>query len=634
MLQEIRDKSQGWIAKTIIGVIVLLLALTGFEAIFRAVSNDGEVASVNGEGIATAEFNDTYQQHRYILSPNGQFDGTPEATKELKKLVTDNLINYRILVQAATNAGFSYLPEAYIKQAIENNPLYQTNGQFDYSLFEQEIRNYGYGSDKQFVRDQLDRNLLSQLQSGIVDANFVTNDRALYLAKLLEQTRDFSYKELEANKVANISDEEIATWYEDHKDTLKTPEQVVLEYIELDRNTFLEKTTVSDKELSDLYAKKVVELDKTAVRHRIAHILIPITANQSAEQAKAKIDTIENELKQGKDFATVAKEESQDTGTADKGGDLGFVTTDDLPDPEAFAPVLTTLTKVGDISEPVRSRFGWHIIKLTDIQKAAMPSFESLREQLAIELKQQKAYEAYLAEQRKLDSAAYENYDNLAQVAKDFNLTLKETKPFGRETGYDAITSNDKVIKAAFSESLLKNEENSGIIEVTPNTSIIVHVKEHLQPSNMTLEQATPEIKVALQKEKATSEGEQLVADVKAGKIAVNDTWKAFKSVKQPLQLSAEEFQKLALSPEILESLFSMPKPTGDKPSVYGVTLKNGNYAVIALSKVNEFVGSLSDEDKLQYQTLADNDSANKLWEEYRQYLKDNAEIKYFDSEE
>ncbi|MFD1261289.1 SurA N-terminal domain-containing protein [Entomomonas asaccharolytica] len=634
MLQEIRDKSQGWIAKTIIGVIVLLLALTGFEAIFRAVSNDGEVASVNGEGIATAEFNDTYQQQRYILSANGQFDGTPEAVKELKKLVTDNLINYRILVQAATNAGFSYLPEAYIKHAIENNPLYQTNGQFDYSLFEQDIRSYGYGSDKQFVRDQLDRNLLSQLQSGIVDANFVTDDRTQYLASLLEQTRDFSYKELEANKVANISDEEIKNWYENHKDTLKTPEQVVLEYIELNRNSFLEQTTVSDKELNDLYAKKVVELNKAAVRQRIAHILIPITANQTAEQAKTKIDAIEAELKQGKDFAAVAKEQSQDTGTADKGGDLGFVTTEDLPDPEAFAPVLTTLTKVGDVSEPVLSRFGWHIIKLTDVQKASVPSFESLREQLAGELKQQKAYDAYLAEQRKLDAAAYENYDNLAQVAKDFNLTLKETKPFGRETGYDVITTNDKVIKAAFSDSLLKNEENSGIIEVTPNTSIIVHVKQHLQPSNMTLEQATPEIKVALQKEKTQLEGEQLVADLKAGKVAINDTWKTFKSVKQPLQLSAEEFQKLSLTPDILESLFAIPKPVEDKPSIYGTTLKNGNYAVIALSKVNEFVGNLSDEDKLQYQTLAANDSANKLWEEYRQYLKDNAEIKYFDNEE
>lgn len=634
MLQEIRDKSQGWIAKTIIGVIVLLLSLTGFEAIFRAVSNDGEVASVNGEGIATADFNDTYQQQRYILSANGQFDGTPEAVKELKKLVTDNLINYRILVQAATNAGFGYLPEAYIKHVIESNPLYQTNGQFDYSLFEQSLRNYGYASDKQFVRDQLERNLLTQLQSGIVDANFVTNDSALYLAKLLQQTRDFSYKELEANQVADITAEDIEQWYQNNKETLKTPEQVVLEYVELDRNNFLEQTTVSDKELSDLYAKKVVELDKTAVRHRIAHILIPVASNQTAEQAKTKIDAIANELKQGKDFATVAKEQSQDTGTADKGGDLGFVTTEDLPDPEAFAPVLTTLTKVGDISAPVRSRFGWHIIKLTDIQKAAIPSFDDLRDQLATELKQQKAYEAYLAEQRKLDAAAYENYDNLAQVAKDFNLTLKQTEPFGRETGYDAITANDKVIKAAFSDSLLKNEENSGIIEITPNTSIIVHVKQHLQPSHMTLEQATPTIKIALQKQQTLSDGEQLVAAIKAGKETVNDTWQTFKAVKQPLQLSADELQKLALSPEILESLFAIPKPTADSPSVHGMALKNGNYAVIALTKVNEFTGTLSDADKMQYETLAANDSANKLWEEYRQYLKDNAEIKYFDNDD
>lgn len=635
MLQDIRDKSQGWIAKAIIGVIVLLLALTGFEAIFRAVSNDGKVATVNGQNISTAEFNNTYQQQRYMLSANGRFDGSPEAVKSLRELVINNLIDYRILIQAADNAKLGYLPTDFIKNSIEKNPLYQTNGQFDYNLFEQDLRNAGYASDQQFVQDQLERTYLTHLQSGIVNANFATQERVQYLAKLLEQTRNFAYKELAASNITDITSEEISNWYEANKDkdSLKTPEQVVLEYIELDRDNFLDNTTVSDKELSDLYARKVVELDKTAVRQRIAHILIPVSANQNEQQAKTKIDAIEAELKQGKDFATVAKEESQDTGTAANGGDLGFVNNDELLDPEAFAPVLATLGNVGDISQPFRSKFGWHIVKLTDLQKAGIPTFDSLREQLAIELKQQKAYEAYLAEQRKLDAAAYENFDNLAQVAEDFNLPLQQTKPFGRQTGYDAITSNEKVIEEAFSDSLLKNGENSTIIEVSPSKSIVIHVKEHLQPANMTLEQATPEIRLALQKEKIQAEGEQLVKDIAAGQVKVDNEWQQFTEVKQPLQLSAQELQKLAIAPEVIEQLFAMPKATNE-PSVKGLQLANGNYAVIVLSKVNEFNGSLSAEQQQEYLELANNDSSNKFWEEYRKYLKDNAEIEYFETAE
>lgn len=634
MLQDIRDKSQGWIAIAIIVVLVILLALTGFDAIFRAVTHNDEVATVNGQSISATEFNNTYQQQRYMLSANGQFDGSPEAANSLRKLVIDNLIDYRILIQAADNAKLSYLPPDFIKNSIEKNPLYQTNGQFDYSLFEQDLRNAGYATDQQFVQDQLERTYLTHLQSGMVNANFTTEERVKYLAKLLEQTRNFAYKELAASEVTDITAEEISNWYEANKDSLKTPEQVILEYIELDKDNFLDKATVSDKELSDLYARKVVELDKTAVRQRIAHILIPVTANQTEQQAKTKIDAIEAELKQGKDFATVAKEESQDTGTASNGGDLGFVNNDELLDPEAFTPVLATLNNVGDISQPFRSKFGWHIVKLTDLQKAGIPTFDSMREQLTAELKQQKTYEAYLAEQRKLDAAAYENFDNLAQVAQDFNLPLQQTKPFGRETGYDAITTNENVVKSAFSDSLLKNGENSTIIEVTPNKSIVIHVKEHLQPAAMTLEQATPEIRLALQKEKIKAQGEQLIKDIAAGQVTVNDDWKKFTEVKQPLQLSPQELQQLAVAPEVIDQLFTMPRATENKPSVKGLQLANGNYAVIVLSKVNEFEGSLSNEQQQEYVELATNDAANKFWEEYRKYLKDNAEIKYFEPEE
>lgn len=632
MLQDIRDKSQGWIAKTIIGVIVLLFALTGFDAIFRAVSHDEEVASINGESIAKGEFTKIFEQQRYILRANGQFDDTPEANKELKKMVLTNLVNYQILMQAAHNAGLSRLPEEFVKQYIESNPLYQTNGQFDYKLFLQDINNQGYANDMEYVKDKLDQQLLSQLQSGIVSTTLATDNEINRLAGLLEQTRDFSYKVIDASKITAISEEEIKNWYEAHKDTLKTPERIVLQYVELKRDSFFDKVTVSEDELKDLYTKKVIELDKGAVRQRIAHILIPVTSNQTEQQAKAKVDEIAKELTAGKDFAALAKAYSQDTGTATNGGDLGFVTNDDLPDPAAFAPALKSLTKVGDVSAPIRSRFGWHIIKLTDTQKMAVPSFESLRNQLADSLKQQKAYDMYLAEQGKLNSAAFENYDNLDQVAKDFGLTLQTTKPFAKGAGYDRITSSDKVLKEAFSANLLETKENSNIIEVSPNTSVIIRVKEHLMPANMSLAEATVDVRNALQKEKAKLQGEQLITAIKSGKAVVDSSWKTLMAVKQPSSLDEDAFKKLALDKAILDAVFATAKPTDNKSSLNGLTLNNGNYVVFAVNKVNEFKGPVA-ADKAKYQQLLSVTEGNRLWEEYQKYLKDKAQIKYFESE-
>lgn len=631
MLQQIRDKSQGWIAKVIIGIIVLLFALTGFDAIFRAVSHDSDVAVVNGEGITRQEFSSVLEQQKYRLRATGEFDDSPEMTTKLNKLVVDNLVNYRILMQAAQNAGFGYLPEAFITQSIQYNPLYQTNGQFDYNLFEQDIRSVGYASDKQFVNDQLEQRFLQQLQSGISLPAIATDDDVMRLASLFEQTRDFAYYPIDASKITSVSDEEIKTWYESHKDTLKTPEQVVLEYVELNRDKFLDKVTISDEELKALYTKKVVDLDKAAVRQRIAHILIPVTAKITDEQAKAKVAEIAAELKQGKDFAALAKQYSQDTGTANKGGDLGFVTDEELPDPIAFASALQSLDKVGDVSEPVRSQFGWHLIKLTDKQKAVIPSFESQRQSLAEELKQQKAFELYLAEQKRLDSAAFENFDGLDQVAKDFDLTLKTTQPFGKNEGYDAVTASNKVVKEAFSPSLIEDKENSSIIEVSPNLSVIIRVKEHLQPSVMTIEQATPIIKKQLQADKAKLEGERLIAELKAGKVdtVINgEHWKELKNVKHPIQNDPNAGE---VDAEVIETVFSTPKPVDEKGQASGIALQNGNYVVTYLTKVNDFKGPLSDEDKAKYQQLATVTSGNKLWDEYQKYLQEKAEIKYID---
>ncbi|AZS50585.1 hypothetical protein DM558_07240 [Entomomonas moraniae] len=633
MLQELRDKSQGWIAKVIIAVIVLLFALTGFDAIFRAVGHNDEVATINGKGLSKALYNSTYEQQQYILSANGQFDGSVEAKEQLRKTVMENLVNYQILIQAADNAGFGYLPAQFVEQIIQNNPLYQSNGKFDYELFKESIRNYGYSSETQYVQDQLEKYYLTQLQSGIVTADFATTSEVLSLANLINQTRNFSYKELDASTINDITKEEISAWYEKHKETLKTPEQVVLEYIVLNKNDFLDKVSISDQELTNLYAKKVNDLEEAASRKRIAHILIPVTATQTDAAAKAKIDDIAKKLKEGADFATLAKEDSQDLGTAKNGGDLGYLNSEDLPD-QALAPVVNQLNQAGDLSAPVRSKYGWHIIKLIAVEDPVIPSFVSLKKSITEELKQQKAAELYLNAQRELDGLAYENYDSLSSVAEQLKLPLDTTKPFARDAGYDELTKNEKLIKEAFSVNLLKGEENSSIIELSPDRSVVIRVKQHLEPEMMTLEQATPVIVKALQTEKIKNDGEKLIAEVQAGKVVIKD-WKAFNDVEQPIKtiLAGDTQQKTEVAPEILDKVFSTPHPVDNKPGLQGFTLKNGNYAIIAVTKVNPFDGALTDEQKAQYQSIVETGYTNNFWGEYQKYLKDKAEVKYFDFE-
>lgn len=629
MLQELRDKSQGWIAKIIIGVIVLLFALTGFDAIFRAVGHNDEVATINGEGLSKVLYNNTYDQQQRILSMNGQFDGSTQAKESLSKFVMENLINNQILVQAADKAGFGYLPTQFVETMIRNNPLYQTNGQFDYNSFKEAILNYGYSSEQQFVQDQLERYYLMQLQSGIVNTNFATPDEVLALANLFDQTRDFSYKELKASSINDISKEEISGWYEKHKDTLKTPEEVVLEYIALNKNDFLTKVTVTDQELSDLYVKKVNALQEIASRKHLAHILIPVTASQSEQEAKTKIDAIAKKLKDGADFAALAKESSQDLGTANKGGDLGYVTNEDLPDQQALTPVVDQLNTVGGVSQPVRSQYGWHIIKLIDIEEPTIPSFVSLKDSLTTALKEQKAAELYLNAGRELDGLAYENYDSLSAVAEQLKLPLETTKPFARDTGYDELTKNQKLIKEAFSSDLLNGDSNSSIMDLSPDRSVVIRVKQYLKPTTMTLEQATPLIVKTLQTEKIKTEGEQLITQLQAGKLSIKD-WTVFNNVQQPIKLE-ESKQKPAVSKEVLEKVFSTPHPVSDKPGLQGFTLENGNYAIVAVTKVNVPGDPLTGEQKTLYQSIIEANTANNSWAEYQKYLKDKAEIKYFD---
>ncbi|WP_312726037.1 SurA N-terminal domain-containing protein [Stutzerimonas kunmingensis] len=619
MLQNIRDNSQGWIAKTIIGIIVMLLALTGFEAIFNAASNNQNAAEVNGEEISRYDLDQAMNmQRRQLAQQLGQdFDASLLDDRLLRDSALGSLIDRMLLLQSAKNANFAFSSEA-LDQLILQTPEFQVDGAFSAARFDQVIQQMGY-SRLQFRQLLEQEMLIGQLRAGISGTGFVTDQQVDNFARLEMQTRDFATLTLPAQQEAiEVGDEQIKEYYEANADRFRTPEQVIVEYVELKKESFFDQVEVSDEELQELYQKQIANL---AEQRRAAHILIETGGELSDDEAKAKIDEIATRVKNGDDFAAVAKEASQDPGSASEGGDLGFAGPG-VYDP-AFEDALYALNE-GEVSAPVKSEFGWHIIKLLGVQSPEVPAFESLKPQLVRELKAQQVEQRFVETSKQLEDSAFEASD-LAQPAQELGLMVQTTEAFGRDGG-EGITANRQVIQAAFSDEVLVDGANSSVIELDPDTSIALRVKEHLKPAAIPLADVREDIVQQLQRslaaEAARAKGEQLLADLRKGQQPDDAQWQAVEAATRSQE---------GVAPALLQAVFRMPRPEQqDKPSYSGVALSNGDYAVVRLNGVNEPEGALTDEERLNYRRFLASRVGQQDFAAFRQKLQAEAEIERF----
>ncbi|WP_312944959.1 SurA N-terminal domain-containing protein [Stutzerimonas kunmingensis] len=619
MLQNIRDNSQGWIAKTIIGIIVMLLALTGFEAIFNAASNNQNAAEVNGEEISRYDLDQAVNmQRRQLAQQLGQdFDASLLDDRLLRDSALGSLIDRMLLLQSAKNANFAFSSEA-LDQLILQTPEFQVDGAFSAARFDQVIQQMGY-SRLQFRQLLEQEMLIGQLRAGISGTGFVTDQQVDNFARLEMQTRDFATLTLPAQQEAiEVGDEQIKEYYEANADRFRTPEQVIVEYVELKKESFFDQVEVSDEELQELYQKQIANL---AEQRRAAHILIETGGELSDDEAKAKIDEIATRVKNGDDFAAVAKEASQDPGSASEGGDLGFAGPG-VYDP-AFEDALYALNE-GEVSAPVKSEFGWHIIKLLGVQSPEVPAFESLKPQLVRELKAQQVEQRFVETSKQLEDSAFEASD-LAQPAQELGLMVQTTEAFGRDGG-EGITANRQVIQAAFSDEVLVDGANSSVIELDPDTSIALRVKEHLKPAAIPLADVREDIVQQLQRslaaEAARAKGEQLLADLRKGQQPDDAQWQAVEAATRSQE---------GVAPALLQAVFRMPRPEQqDKPSYSGVALSNGDYAVVRLNGVNEPEAALTDEEKLNYRRFLASRVGQQDFAAFRQKLQAEAEIERF----
>ena len=617
MLQNIRDNSQGWIAKTIIGIIVALMAFTGIEAIFQASGNNKQdVAKVNGEEITQTELSQAVDmQRRQLMQQLGKdFDASLLDEKLLRDAALKGLIDRKLLLQGAADSKFGF-SEAALDQVILQTPEFQVDGKFNAERFDQVIRQLGY-SRMQFRQMLTQEMLIGQVRAGIAGSGFVTDAEVLAFARLEKQTRDFATVNIKADPAA------VKAYYDQHAKEFMTPDQVVIDYLELKKSSFFDQVSVKDDELHAAYEKETANL---AEQRRAAHILIEVNDKVTEAQAKAKIEDIQARLAKGEKFEALAKEFSQDPGSANNGGDLGFA------GPGVYDPDFETALyglKQDQVSAPVRTTFGWHLIKLLGVEAPEVPSFASLKDKLTRELKAQQVEQRFVEATKQLEDAAFEASD-LAQPASDLKLTVHTSAPFGREGG-EGVAANRAVVTAAFSPEVLDEGANSSAIELDPETIIVLRAKEHLKPAQLPLENVAAAIRTQMTKERASAaakaHADELIASLRDGKTALD----------QPVDGQAWKVTEAAtrgqdsIDPAVLQALFRMPKPVAkDKPTFTTVTLRDGSLVIVRLNGVNE-AAAPTDEEKAQYRRFLASRIGQQDFAAYRKQLETQADIKKY----
>lgn len=623
MLHFIRDRAQGWIAWFIVGLITIPFALWGVNSYLTGAS-EVVVAEVNGKDIKQNDLQRSVQQYRDQMRNvlGDQFDPAMFEGAAVKRNILEGLIEQQLLREANHDLGQT-VSDSTVSNIIRTTPAFQRDGEFDSEYYAMVLARAGYSPTS--YEAQLRTDLLAQELTQNIQQSAMVTDESLKLALALQkQAREIAYGIVpvqDYTEQVNIEDEAVRQYYDNHQNNYMAPEQIKLNYLELSVDAIAKGIEVSDDELKQYYANNQ-DMFVGPEQRRASHILI----EGDDDAALEKIQAIATRIKQGEDFAKVAEESSEDSGSASQGGDLGYFGRD-VMDP-AFEQAAFALENVGDISEPVKTEFGYHLIKLTGIRKPDLQPFADVRDDVEKRYRRQQAETQFFDKAEQLANLSFENPDSLDVTAETLGLDIQTSELFTRNGTEAGISSHDKVVSAAFSEDVLKNDLNSAVIELSDTDLVVIHKNKHVPESILPFESVEPAIKQQLLFKKASDfareKGEEIVTELKSGKEAQSllDSWQ---------EAAFYERDSDAISSQILQRAFAMPKP-GDKAQYLGFTADNGNYIVIKLTDVKngDPTAVADDEQKAMKQQLAQM-QANAEVEAFIASLKADADIDIID---
>jgi peptidyl-prolyl cis-trans isomerase D len=607
MLQSIHERIQSWVAYIIIAVLILAFGLWGVER-YTGHGNNAKrtVAKINGYEITQEEFNATYQRlkrQEELQATKKNVNVTPELENNLKQEALKQLINTTVLSQSAKHQGYRVTP-GQINYVLSTTPSFLNDGKFSIERFQQ-VLNALFYSEGSFLSQLSSDMLINQIELGFVTSDFALPNEIKQAYQLVNQTRNISYIQIPISRFTStihVNDAEAEQYYQAHQQQFLTPEQVSIEYLELKLPEVKNSLTFSDSQLKDYYENNKINY-ASAKEWQIAQILVRKPKSGSEAESKAaesKLKHIEDQLKAGKSFADVAKEYSDDTATKNQGGVLPWVTPEML---ESDQTQVISALKVGEVSKPFNTQYGYLIVKLLNEKPSRTKPFEEVKTQIENSLISQKAQEAFADKSDKLANLSYANPASLTDVAKELNLVVKSTEPFSRDGGITDLTKNPKIIAAAFSSDVLENKNNSNVITLDDETQIVLRVKAHNAAIVKSLAEVKPDIIKLLTIQKAANEAEiiakKIIADYQNGKNLKQLATEYKLNLQSSNNVKSTDAQ---LDLKILEQAFknqniqTLKLPNQDYVVIKVEKISNGDFSKIAITEENSLQKQLADE--------------------------------------
>ena len=588
MARTLHEKFSGPFVKVVLGIIgVIFGGFFGIQQYFNPRS-ETYVATVNGHEISQDEFRERYNNYRAQMQRmmGAQFDAQAFDTPERKRELLDQLINEQLLLQANDKLG-AVVPVSVVRDEIMGIPAFQADGKFSADQYRMLLAAQRK-SPEEFEQSVSQDIALRQLTGQVALSSLVTDSDVNAYLRLRDQTRDFWFVKLPKPDVGTpIAEADIAAYYKAHGSDFMTPEEVSLDYVELDAAKMQGDVKPDDAALKQMYDAQKSKF-VSAEQREASHILIAVGKNADAAAQKAalaKAEAIEKELKAGKDFATLAKADSDDLGSKAQGGDLGWLEKG-VTDP-AFEAALFSMKK-GDVSDPVKSEDGYHIIWLRDVHAQAVRSFDEVKAELAKKYVDEQREHQYSDISGKLTDAIYQDPTSLAPAAKTLGLTVQKTALFSRNGGA-GIAANPAVVKAAFSNSVLAEGNSSDPIELGTDHIVVVRVDQHVKPEPKPLDAVREQIRATLvqqQVAKAAKErAETLLARLQKGE--------ALDKVAAEIKLAPVEEKGIGrnaanLEKPLIDAVFALPLPAPGKSEPGMVALHDDVYALFQLDAVKD----------------------------------------------